>query len=70
MGEIAPSDALLFVGMPHGGLVQAGEQQQVLRSQKSRKQEVMPSSSDSEKHLAVTCDFNMSVVTGDVSLKA
>lgn len=30
----------------------------------------MPSSSDSEKHLAVACDFNVSVVTGDVSPKA
>lgn len=30
----------------------------------------MASSSDSEKHLAVTCDFNMRVVTDDVSPKA
>lgn len=30
---------------------------------------MMPSSRDSEKHLAVTCDFNVSIVTGDVSPK-
>lgn len=31
---------------------------------------MIPSSSDSERHLAVECDFNVSVVTDDVSLKA
>lgn len=30
----------------------------------------MPSSSDSKKRLAVACDFNVSIATGDVSMKA
>lgn len=40
------------------------------RSQGVRKQEVMPSSSDNKEHLAVTCDFNVSIVSGAVSPKA
>lgn len=35
----SPLDALLFAEMSHGGLVQAGELQQVLRSQESGRQE-------------------------------
>lgn len=59
-------DALLFAGclMEPCSRLESSSRCSDRRSQGIREQAVMPSSSDSEKRLAVAWDLNVSAVTG------